>query len=170
MNNSKGIFFPMFKAPVQLSDLEYDVHKELFSYWDKNQGSKPMPSRTDFDPIDVPGLLTHISMVDIEPETGRYKYRLVGSETVTGVGEDYTGRYLDELPVMSGVIERYNWMLENKIPYLYRGQFIWSKKDYLDYCALNLPFSDDGVTVNIIMTGVVCFLSNHTERQYPRKR
>jgi hypothetical protein len=145
----------MFKSPIELSDIEPDILRDLFTYWTKIKGDKSMPSRQDFRPSDVPRLLPHIVMVDVEHDTGRFLTRLVGSETVKAMGVNNTGRYVNDIPSMAVVLERYKWIIENKIPYIYAGQLAWSEKSFLDYFALGLPLSENDDNVDIIMWGLV---------------
>jgi hypothetical protein len=70
--------------------------KEGYAYWRrKAPGAKP-PRRADFDPIEIPHLLPHILLVDVL-EHGRFRYRLVATETRQQQKSDPTGRFLDEV-------------------------------------------------------------------------
>ncbi|MFC7050200.1 PAS domain-containing protein [Emcibacter nanhaiensis] len=152
----------MFMYPVEFSDLKHDVHKELFQYWNKIRGTRSMPRRKDFEPTEVPNVLKHILMVNVEQATGRYLIRLLGSETVQALGADPTGQYVDSIPVISRVVERCNWIVENKIPYYYQGNVEWSEKNFLEYRSITFPFSDDGETVDIIMAAMVYLFPEST--------
>ncbi|MFC7049419.1 PAS domain-containing protein [Emcibacter nanhaiensis] len=157
----------MFKSPIELSDIEPKALRDLFIYWNKIRGEKSMPSRKDFRPSDVPRLLPHIVMVDVEQDSGRYLTRLVGTETVKAMGIDLTGRYVNDVPQMSVVLERYQWIVENKTPYIYTGQLAWSEKSYLEYFALGLPLSDDDKRVDIIMWGLVYYFPSEQRTRFP---
>lgn len=67
----------------------------VLSYWSDKRGGRRMPSRADIDPIDIPSLLPHIGLVDVEDRPRRYRYRLVGSFIAAMWGESFQGRYLD---------------------------------------------------------------------------
>ncbi|WP_321389830.1 PAS domain-containing protein [Emcibacter sp.] len=143
----------MFISPVEISDIDPDHLQELFSYWQNIKGDKHMPSRKDFRPEEIPSLLPYLALFDVSDKPYRYYTRLVGTETVKAMGFDFTGKYLDEVPSLSAVRERFDRIAENGIPYLYKGQLVWSEKSYLDYYALALPFSKDGQAVDILMYG-----------------
>ncbi|WP_321389827.1 PAS domain-containing protein [Emcibacter sp.] len=160
----------MFKSPIELSDIEPDLLKELYLYWEKIRGERSMPSRKDFRPTDIPRILPHIAMVDVEHDTGRYLTRLVGTETVKAMGIDLTGRYVNDVPAMSIVLERYNWMVENKKPYIYVDHLSWSEKSYLDYFSVALPFSEDDKKVDIIMWGLVYYFPKSERTRFPIKK
>jgi hypothetical protein len=144
----------MFKSPITPEDIPPEELKELLRLWQKIKGEKFMPSRKDFNPAVATRLLPHISLVDVENSPRRYRFRLVGSATVKAMGRDVTGKYMDEIPGMENMRERYDWLVENKVPYLYKGQLVWSAKNFLDYFALGLPFSEDGHDVSLIMYGM----------------
>jgi hypothetical protein len=55
-----------------------------------------MPQRADIDPIDIPKLLPNLWLVDWEPQSGRFRYRLVGTGVTKARNVDATGRHLDE--------------------------------------------------------------------------
>ena len=157
----------MFKSPIELSDIEPEILQELFQYWEKIKGGKSMPARKDFRPADVPRLLPHIVMVDVEHDTGRFLTRLVGTETVKAMGVDLTGRYVNDIPSMSVVLDRYLWVIEKKIPYIFAGKMAWSEKSYLDYFALGLPLSEDDEKVDIIMWGLTYYFPTEERTRYP---
>ncbi|WP_181163250.1 PAS domain-containing protein [Emcibacter nanhaiensis] len=158
----------MYKSPVVAEDIKPDHLKELFIYWQKIRGNKPMPSRADFHPEELPAVLPHIVLFDVsDKKPYRYFTRLVGTETVRAMGFDFTGKYLDEIPSLSAVQERFDWISENGTPYYYQGKLVWSEKSYMDYCTLALPFSNDGKKVNILMYGTDYYLpDDHPERWY----
>jgi hypothetical protein len=65
-----------------------------------------MPTRADIDPTDIPWALSRLYLVDYDPASGRFRYRVAGSE-VEAMYTDFTGRHsvrgmhLDELLVPS---------------------------------------------------------------------
>jgi hypothetical protein len=55
-----------------------------------------MPSRADIDPTDIPKLLPDVMLVERQA-SGRYRYRLIGTENARAHGINATGRFLDEV-------------------------------------------------------------------------
>ena len=140
-----------------VDDIPHDVLKDIFHYWQVMKDERAMPSRADLNPADIVSLLPHISLVDVEHETKRYKIRLVGTETVRALGADITGKYLDELPRIEQHLKaRYDWLVEKKAPYLIYDKLKWSQKSFLDFCSVGMPLSNNGRDVDIIMYGS-CF-------------
>jgi len=67
----------------------------VWSYWDACRGDRHCPSRTDLDPLDIPQLLPHVGLVDIEDDGHRFRYRVIGTHMNDMLGENFTGRSLD---------------------------------------------------------------------------
>ncbi len=144
---SKNKFIDQF----EVDDISIDKMKCIYKYWLKIKGEKSFPSRDDINPADIPAVLPHITLVRVE-DSGRYKLTLVGSENVKANGEDVTGKYLDEIPLLKKYAkERYDWLVENKKPYIYQGDLKWSTKRFLDYSIIGLPLSNDNEKVDGIM-------------------
>ena len=94
-------------------------------------------------------------MHDVENKTGRFRFRLLGSESVNVLDMDLTGKYLDEIPQMDQLIKtRCQFLVKEKRPYLYFDQLKWSRKSFLDYYALGLPLSSNGKDVDILLYGM----------------
>lgn len=143
------------KKDFSVDDLPNNVLKDIYRYWQEMKGSRNMPSRADLNPADIVSLLPHIVLVDVEPDTGRYKYRLIGTETVKVMGFDVTGKYLNQYPAIEESLKgRYDWLVKEKTPYLYFNRLKWTEKDFLEYYALGLPLSNNGQDVNILMFGM----------------
>ena len=145
----------MLSENFNIDDMPNGVIRDIYQYWLNMKGERPMPSRADLDPADIAKLLQHINLIDVEPETGRYRMRLIGSETVKAMGLDVTGEYLDDFPLIEGLLkERYDWVVKNRRPYFNFGKLKWSKKSYLEYYSLGLPLSHDGENVNMLMIAI----------------
>ena len=67
----------------------------VWNYWDERRGDRPCPSRADLDPLDIPHLLPHVGLVDIEDDGRRFRYRVIGTHMNDMLGENFTGRCLD---------------------------------------------------------------------------
>jgi hypothetical protein len=71
--------------------------RRLYEHW---HGLRPepglLPGRQHFDPLAVVGLMPNLWMLGIEEETGRYRYRLVGTRMVEAMERDVTGQWYDE--------------------------------------------------------------------------
>jgi hypothetical protein len=65
-------------------------HCDLFKYWNAVRGVRPMPTRSDIDPMDIIPLLPFLAL--IERRSDGYFWRLIGTTIVDHFGHDFTGQ------------------------------------------------------------------------------
>lgn len=70
--------------------------RRLLQHWHDLKGERSLPRRADLDPTAIAYCLGNIALVEIEPSF-RPRYRLVGTRLADLLGEDPTGRYVDEM-------------------------------------------------------------------------
>lgn len=70
--------------------------RQLFDYWSSLTKDNCLPSRGDISPKDFINLLPKISLIEIEPQTSRYKVRLAGTSYRDIYDREITGAYLEE--------------------------------------------------------------------------
>ncbi len=132
--------------------------KKLYSYWTEKAGDRPMPSRSDLDPvIDIPELTKNIWLVDVEHDPLGFRFRLIGTEVVVQYGMDFTGKRLDELDFgghRDTILRDYEETVRSKQP-TYRSHMIEIEDTMrrLPYERILFPLSDDGETVNMLLGG-----------------
>ena len=149
-----------FTESFSIDDIDIDEMVEIYQYWLDVKGDKLMPSRADINPVDIPKLLPNITLARVEDD-GRYKITLVGSKNVNALGVELTGKYLDEIgPLYDDAKWRYDWLVENKRPYIYEGKHNWSEKNYLDFSVIGLPLSENGEDVNGMMFASFYYFPN----------
>ena len=157
----------MLNKKFTRDDLPNTIMRDIYQYWLGMKGNRPMPSRADLNPVDLGKLLPHLSLIDVEHKTGRYKFRLIGTETVKGFGVEFTGKYLDEIPQMDQLIKtRCQFLVKEKRPYLYFDQLKWSRKSFLDYYALGLPLSSNRKDVDILLYGMYYLLPSEKRSEF----
>jgi hypothetical protein len=134
--------------------------RALYDYWISIHPSAGLPGRQHVDPSAIPRLLSHLFMVDVSRDPLRFKYRLIGTEFVTLIGRDLTGRYLDEVhPGFHGLILRqYIDAAELGRPAYRKGPIKYARPDkqYLGMERLIVPLARNGVDVDMIL-GVVVY-------------
>jgi len=128
----------------------------LYVYWLEKRGSRRFPARPDLDPIEMRYALGNITMFDIvaTPTGPRFRYRLIGSDIVARDGFDFTGRWLDDLPLPQYrdlLMSRLVQLMPDPSPLLVRNTQFYDDR-WLDYEAIWLPLAADGETPNILMT------------------
>ena len=108
-----------------------------------------MPSRKDFDPMQIPKVLPFIVMEDVLVNPLRFRIRLIGSKCRTP--SKLMGKVLDYFPEMDQVANFLKRGTEMRKPYFYFN-ILDSDKGYIrHYSSLVLPFSNDDENVNIMM-------------------
>ena len=123
------------------------------AYWDRIRAGRPMPSRADFDPVDIPKLLPVTILVDVLRDPLDFRYRLLGTEIDRIVKANYRGRRFSELPH----IEKGGKLWSDHEQVCRTGRPLRSAVEYsgpdtfLRTLSHGLfPLSDDGVTVTMI--------------------
>ncbi len=82
-----------------MADLEGRPRAQaLLTAWHLWRGERALPERDDVDPIDIPNLLEHIVLLDVEPDD--FRFRLVGETVASRYAARLKGRSIREL--MSG--------------------------------------------------------------------
>ena len=97
--------------------------QRLFAYWLEKRGDRPFPAKAEIDPVEFSYILGYVTLVDVERDPRRYRFRLDGSILVSLSGTDYTGRYLDELPgeeYVAFIKETYDRVVDSGEPFRYR--------------------------------------------------
>lgn len=132
--------------------------KEVYAYWQTKRGGRAMPSRRDIDPLDIPAVLPHLMMIDVEPGP-RYRYRLFGTEVTEAFGMNPTGKCVDE--VMVGdykifLLGLYDDLCRDKKPVystsIYGGGKHAAGRDTKMWTQrLMLPLSSDGANVDKVI-------------------
>jgi len=70
---------------------------ELYRYWRSIQPAEDrLPGRQHVDPLAIPRLLPWLRLYDVQRAPLRFRYRLVGTESVRLLGRDPTGQWFDE--------------------------------------------------------------------------
>ncbi|HLZ68165.1 MAG TPA: PAS domain-containing protein [Aliidongia sp.] len=116
--------------------------QRLLEHWYNLKGDRPLPRRADLDPTDIAYSLGSVALVEIEPPF-RPRYRLVGTRLADLLGDDPTGRYVDELqsPAVHGeALDAYRRTVESGEPdYAERISSLLFLK--FGYYRLLLPFA-----------------------------
>jgi PAS domain S-box-containing protein len=132
--------FPAGELPRHLvSHPELDALQVL---WTKLRGDRKLPQRIDFDLRTVSRWAPHLSVAVAMP-TGRFLFRLFGTELARVYGQDLTGRYLDELTprdFWSVIIRHYQDVLRTARP-LFAPLSISNGQWYNEVSRLVLPLA-----------------------------
>lgn len=138
------------------------------SYWDEKRGARAMPRRSDIDPHELRDHLGHIFMMDVLGPA-EFRFRLLGTGITGRYGRDSTGKTVREVYAKSdpALFEAMTGLFvavtETHRPVLSRGTLTAVGKDFVAYDSIQLPLSDDGQRVNMII-GATRFIAERRAR------
>ena len=132
--------------------------RSIVDYWFAHRGGRAMPTRADFNPMDLPRHLPGVILVGIEgtkPDgTGVYRYRVVGEEEVRNRGHNPTGRLLEDgfyAESLESALADYEAVRRSGRPFYAPVAFLDDKDRRILEDSVLLPFSEDGETVSQIL-------------------
>jgi hypothetical protein len=131
--------------------------QELVDYWQQKRRGRMVPARSDIDPMELRPHLPHIFMMDVLDGGLDFRFRLVGTSIVQGLGHDNTGKTLSELygdrpDVLRKILARFILAVQERRPIFARGNIWWlPDRSFHRYAIGLLPLSSDGATVDIIL-------------------
>jgi hypothetical protein len=132
----------------------------LQDYWTAKRGARALPSRSDISPAEMKAHIRAIVLVDVLPAFDDFRYRMIGSDVTEHMLSDATGKTLREAfarygpAATEGAIAGYAYIARNKAILRLHGSAAWLNQPHLDFDSLHVPLSDDGETVNMILSAV----------------
>lgn len=138
-------------------EVDDDRLRRLLAYWQGKSGDWSFPSKSEIDPVDFSYVLGYVTLVDVEADPRRYRFRLDGSILVALSGTDYTGRYLDELPgeqYVAFIKQTYDRVVDGGAPYHYRKDGLFDQQ-YFSEETLILPLGDEPPAVDMLLVAVI---------------
>jgi hypothetical protein len=144
--------------------------RAVLQYWLAIHPRDRLPSRSGFDPSEVPAALGGMVLTAVERDPFRFRIRLMGTAVVQAFGKDHTGKYLDEaLPgVRETVIHTDRVRVaETGLPsYLHGEASTPFKLDFAPLERVYLPFASDGRTVDMILSMMIYVARNSAQRNW----
>ena len=134
--------------------LQLEEHRLLFDYWEKIRGKFPMPSRADFDPVDIPRLLPHIGLADIVQPGPRFRYRVVGTAMSARFSAPQDGQFVEDSksPEYGAFLNRaYSLPYRLRVPVCITERARFSLGYDKIYFRLMLPLGRDRKTPDMIL-------------------
>lgn len=130
------------------------------TYWAAKRGGRPMPRKRDIDPTEMPAkIVPNLQLIDVIDGGARFRYRLIGTATVDAYGEDFTGRYPDEMfpaDLRDFIHGIYRQVCVEQAPVFLSNRYITAKGFELASKRIYMPLSDDGAKADHIF-GVLRF-------------
>lgn len=132
---------------------------EIYQYWRSRCRDRPMPSRADIDPAQLPRrLLPFLLLVDVLEGPRDFRFRLAGTHFRDCVGIEPTGRRIAEVFPQGFCAElRYHWdsCIERRAPKIGSCKLWIPDRDYIRWEGIIMPLSPDAARVNMLLGGIV---------------
>jgi hypothetical protein len=144
-------------SEVDPAHLEHPVLAHLKSYWASKRGSRAMPSRAEIKPAEMKEHLGWVVLLDVLPGYADFRYRMIGSRVSEQLLGGFTGKLISEAfaeygqTVVNAVLAVHRKASRDCIPVRSFGSASALGREFLDYDALILPLSDDGIHANMIL-------------------
>jgi hypothetical protein len=144
--------------------------RRFYEYWLSIAPPGALPGRQNWDPLDIPDLMSRIWLLDVVREAARlrFRYRLVGTKEVETLQREVTGRWLDEvhphLSVRPGGFDRFHQVVQSGRATHRRGHLTFvHHKEHQEVENCMAPLARDGKTVDMIAVCSVLYRSNGKE-------
>jgi len=82
---------------LELGAIPSELLQRMLTYWQSKCGGHAMPARADIDPLEFAWGLGNVSLLDVEKDPLRFRYRLAGSKLARIMEVDLTGRGIDDI-------------------------------------------------------------------------
>jgi hypothetical protein len=142
--------------PGNVSEDCHEKIRQIVEYWLSIHPPTGLPGRQHFDPMEIPGLLPYIRLLDVVGSLPRFRVRLLGTQVREYMGEEQTGRWLDEVfPNLHGSVTHVELVktLTMKMPRWRKGKpAIALDRIFLEMERVYLPFARDGRKVDMLLT------------------
>jgi hypothetical protein len=131
--------------------------RRLLQDWLDRRRGRAMPSRTDFDVLDLRYILCDLNLLDVFHEPLRFRFRVHASNAVARLGFDLTGRTADDYPdpqYRAVVVQHHTTAVQSRAPLRILHDPYRVRDRVLRWEGLILPLSGDGESVNMLMVGL----------------
>lgn len=143
----------LMKLDFSVDEIPWEGGRVFYKWWLDLAERKGIPSRKDFDPMEFARFLPNVMLTDVTGDPYNFNIRLAGTKISENLGERVEGKEIRELRSGEAMYERFSMQASNKKPYYATDlPLLWAHKDFSTYDVLMLPLSDDGVTVNKLLS------------------
>lgn len=120
-----------------------------------------MPRRSDINPAELKEHLGWVILADVLPGFTDFRFRTIGTRVAQTILADATGKTVTEgfalygKAAVQGALAVLRKSARDRVPLRAFGDAGWVGHSFLDFDALFLPLSDDGMTANMILAVLV---------------
>lgn len=129
-------------------------------YWASKLHDGRLPGRRDIDPLDIPSLLPHVILLDVERDPWNFRFRLIGTNVVYHLSEDWTGHRFSEIGHMASPSRIFNNCVEvasKGTPFRSQTPYVGPHANFISAEDVILPLAADGVNVDKLLVFVEHF-------------
>ncbi|MEZ5831571.1 MAG: hypothetical protein R3D05_10350 [Dongiaceae bacterium] len=142
---------------IEASELNSEIVRAVVEYWlSKRVGNAP-PDAGSFDPLDVPRLLPHVMLKDVQRDPWDFRYRVVGSTVREHSRDNWTGKWMSQVEGQgegSTVFSVMRWVSEQGRPAIFRPPYVGPHKQF-KYCeAAVLPWANSDGLIGRVLVAV----------------
>ena len=143
----------------------HPLAQRFYDYWLSVAPSDALPGRQHVAPEEMTPWLSRLWLIDVHREPLRYRLRVCGSCVVRSLGQEVTGRWLDEVHPLSASDsrsrDRLRLVAEQARPTWRRGLPRWRRAPEVKVAeSLMVPLAANGRTVDKIMGVSITFDAN----------
>ncbi|MEP4887562.1 MAG: PAS domain-containing protein [Alphaproteobacteria bacterium] len=131
------------------------------NYWKSKCVAGRLPARSDIDPLDIPSLLPQVVLLDVRNDPWDFRFRLIGTNVVHHLSEDWTGSWMSEIEHMAPPSRIFNSCVEvASSGVLSRSEtpYVGPHHNYIRAEDVILPLATDGATPDMLLVFVEHFL------------
>lgn len=142
---------------VRYPEPSHSVNQASLRYWLEKKGDRPMPSRADIDPIDIPKLLPYVILLNVRHEPLDFGYRLVGSVVRYHLNKDLSGQWMREIPHQqpgSVIWTTLGSVVADRRPVSSSIPYVGPHKDCTISEDMIMPLSKDGEQVDMMFVTI----------------
>ncbi len=141
-----------------MSEIRSSDLRRLRDDWEARRNGREMPSRADFDVLDLKYIIGKLVLFDVARDPLRYQCRLHGTAIVRRVGYEMTGKTIDEIPspaLRAKMQAHFARVVEGRAPIVEMRVRETLDEGTVDCEVLVLPLSSNGRSVDMLMVGMV---------------
>jgi len=124
------------------------------AYWEAKCQPGRLPSRADIDPSEIPQLLPHVLLLDVQREPLDFRFRLIGGGVVAHLSRDWTGSWMSQVPEMrppNRILGQCRGVVHTGSPSRSRSNYRGPHSNIVAEEDVILPLANDGEAVDMLL-------------------
>ena len=131
------------------------IIQDGFSYWQSKCPPGGLPRRVDINPFDIPRVMPHIVLLDVQDQPRDFCYRVIGSNVVDHWTRNWTGSWMSEIDGQrppSKIWASCDQVVKSRGPLLSRVPYVGPHANFLSGEDIILPLvADDGFVEKLLV-------------------